>query len=265
MLVEHDQAGGQRIKRPFRVLETSVAGADIDKVAVHQRRSNWRHDPARHATFSPCHTATQCAGRNLAPPAADGLSHDGQIQAHHLRLRRHKIKAIALDGRRRADPEVIGVRRTADESPQLMPRLFIEAQQRGICGRIAGRADKDLALAHDRAAEGAVAELGDPFDVFRGGQIDFAMAVLLPERIPIRQPLLGFGGHIARRLSAPRRPISGTRGGCRDNQGQEKAAARYRNSRENPATIFLNPVASCESAFMDIFLFTSGVAPRPPD
>ena len=115
---------------------------------------------------------------------------------------------------------------------------------------IAGRADKDLAMTDDRAAIGIGAELGDPLDVLRGGQIDFAMVIVFAERTPIRQPLLGFGGHIAH--------------GCPPHDGQSAAHAAVAETtrdkrmlpnhtavpRGTPAIIFLNPVEGCRLAFI---------------
>ena len=158
-----------------------------------------------------------------------------QIQTHHLGVRRHKIEVIALDGWGRTYPEIIrfSFRGTADKRSQFLARLLIETHDPGIGGRIARRADENPPLTHHRTAEGIGVELGDPFDILGGGQIHFAIGFFGPESIPFRQSLLSFGGHIARRLSAPRRPIGGTHRGCRGNQRQQHASQPNGSARRD--------------------------------
>ena len=84
MLVEHDQAGGQRIKRLSRVLETSIAGANIDKVAMHQNGATGDmilHDVQRFRHVILPHNGP---GGIRTAGAADGLSHE--VRSRHTTL-----------------------------------------------------------------------------------------------------------------------------------------------------------------------------------
>ena len=140
--------------------------------------------------------------------------------------------------------------------------VFSSRQATRHLGRVARPAHKNPALAYYRAAERPAAELGDPFDVFRGGQIDFPMAIFFRKNTNPAAPSR-FGGDIAPGLSTPRRPIGGTHDGCRDDQRQEDAAGQCRSPKRNSGTNFLNPVEGCDLAFIDIFPFMSGVVSQP--
>ena len=150
------------------------------------------------------------------------------IQAYDFRGTGHHVHAIALDGRRRADAQVlVAIQKSGghlgplrhDQPPEQLAGGLVEALDQPAASplqplvarqvQVVGP-DVHAAVGHGGIAVGRRTEFDDPFDVLSALRVDPAFAFPRAARKRLRQP--GFvRHHVPLAAPTPLRPIGGVR------------------------------------------------------